>query len=163
MTGSEKLSTIKVRDIPPKSLNANYDETVNLKEATEKLLANPKLWFISIKTGDQWHIINNEAIFLYIKNKLDKVSSENANMIYSEINNQVMNTTLKDAIPEIITHEETKKFINNFIIVNLDDPADMVNKEMDNRGVFLAVIKDESGNLSQYFTTGDIRKALLLI
>lgn len=165
MTGAEKLSTIKVRDIPPKILNANYEETLTLKETSDKLLTNPNMWFISIKTSDQWHIINNDAIFLYIKNKLDEISKlpHNLTKSYNDLNNEVMDIKLKDAVPEIVKQGDTNKFVNNFIIAKLDDPADKVNEEMDNRGVFLAIIKDESGNLIQYFTTSDIRKALLLL
>ena len=163
MTGAEKLGTIKVRDIPPKPLNANYDETLTLKDATDKLASNPSMWFISVNTNDKWHIINNEALFIYIKNKMDELSKDTANQqkSYADLNDMVLKTTLKDAIPEIEKQEPTNKFVNRFIEVKLDDSADKVNKEMDLKGVFLAIIKDDGGRFVQYFTTSDIRKTLV--
>lgn len=163
ITGAEKLANIKVKDIPPKLLNANYDEGVTLKDAMQKLTANPAMWFISVKTGDKWYIVNNEALFIYIKSKLDEVSHDAANVqkTYKEINDIVVNMTLKDAIPGMLQSAEVAKFINQFIFVKMDDNASYVNQEMDARGVFLAILTDDNGNFAQYFTTSDIRKALV--
>lgn len=163
MTGAEKLSALRVRDISPKPLDANYAETVTLKEATEKVAANPGMWFISVKVGNEWHILNSEALLIYIKKTLDEMAANTANSgkTYKELNDSVLSKTLKDVVPEMLTLDVTKSFVNQFLLVSLDDNAAAINREMDAKGVFLAIIKDKAGDFVQYFTTSDIRKALV--
>jgi hypothetical protein len=74
-----------------------------------------------------------------------------------------MKMPLKDVIPELQTDDVTAKFINKFIVVNLDDSAAKVNIGMDDKGLFLGIITDAAGGFVQYFTTSDIRKALVAV
>jgi hypothetical protein len=162
-TGQEKLAAIKVRDIGPKPLNANYDENSTLKVMNDKLAANPAMWFVSVKVDDTWRIVNNQGLFMYIKTALDTASKDqaNANKTYAELDELVLKMTLKDAVKQMLQSELLKKFVDQRIIVKLDDNAAEVNQQMDAEGKFIAIITDEHGNFVQYFTTSDIRKALI--
>lgn len=163
MTGNAKLNLIKVRDIPPKPLDSNFSENVILSDLKDKLNANPNLWFISSNISGKWYILSKESIFQYIQKKLDELSIAAPAKVYSDINSDLMKKTLREVVPDIASDPKFSHFVNQYIESNLEDNAANINKEMDIKGVFLGIVKDEKGELVQYFTTSDIRKALLKI
>jgi len=163
MTGSARLNLIKVRDIPPKPLDSNFSEDATLKEIDEKFDAKPSMWFISTNALGKWYIISKELIGQYIQDASSELATKEPTKIYSEINTEIMKKTLKDVIPEIEKNTKYSHFINQYVDTKLEDNASNVNEDMDSKCVFLGIIKDDNGNLVQYFTTSDIRKALLKI
>ena len=163
MTGQEKLKNITVKDIPPKVLDIIIQETTPFKDVMDKFTADPKMWFIPIKLGDKWLVVIDEALHLYLISKVDEKYKTDTTQNYINLRNTVLNMPMKDVAEDLKNFNVLTNLINRFLPVTMSSNVAEVNDKMEKLNVFLALVADEKGNYTHYFTTSDIRKALLKV
>ena len=163
MTGLDKLKAITVRDIPPKPLDVILDDTAVFKDVMTAFEKDPKRWFVPFQSGDKFYILKKDSLFVYLQKQMDEKEISSPPQSYADIKNVVLSKTVKDVVQDMEADENLKKLLNPFIPVIMDANVASVNEQMQNDEVFLAIVKDLSGKHRHFFTTNDIRKAMLKI
>ena len=131
-------------------------------EVLAKLREQPKRWFVPLQTEEKWVVLNEEVLCLYLNRKLEALSKANhaetyANLLISTIESKRM----EQVSEEIQNDENLNKLANQFLPVKQNESAADVNNKMEELKVYLALVMDDYGKYTHYFTTKNIRKVLL--
>jgi hypothetical protein len=158
-SAKERLRRTPIREMPLKPLDWRVKTSDLVKDVMDKLKENPKLWFIPIvgKDGKVETIINEEAIWRFVME--DKETPKADEPSAAVVDN--VDKTVNDVLVYIRSKDELKRFEDIYLRVTLDGSAGDAYEQMQSKGAPLAAVADETGNLTHYFTTGDVRRVLL--
>ncbi len=158
----ERLRRTPVREMPLKPLDWVVKTDKTLKDIVDKLKAKPGYWFITIVNkadGTLKTVIEEEAVWRFLNMEIleDEEKRKQAEDVYKGVMGMKVNEVLK----LIEKTEALKKFKDCYVPVTLDKSAGDVHELMQNKGVFLAVVLDDTGKPTHFFTTSDVRQVLL--
>ena len=153
-SAKERLRRTPIREMPLKPLDWRVTADEDLGPVVEKLKKEPTYWFVPIlkKDGTLETVINEEAVWRF----MDSEYAKDPPTPYAKI--------LKKKVSDMrkyIKNEKLERFEGIYIPVTLDKSAGDVHELMQNKGVFLAIVLDETGKPTHFFTTADVRKVLL--
>lgn len=155
----ERLRQTPVREIPPRILDWIVKTSDGLEDVTAKLEAKPEYWFVTVVKDDGTleTVIEEEALWRFVKAQI--TSAENRVKKAEEAYDAVMSKTVQDVLDE----DELQRFKDCYVPATLDRSAGDIYDSMQDQGLLLAVISDESGKPTHFFTTADVRKVLLRV
>lgn len=157
-SAKERLRRTPIREMPLKPLDWRVKTSDLVKDVMDKLKKNPKLWFIPIvgEDGKVETIINEEAVWRFVMGDEKTPAAEGPRA-------EDVEKTIKDVLDYIRNNEELKRFEDIYVRVTLDRSAGDAYEQMQSKDVPLAAVADETGKLTHYFTTGDVRRVLLQV
>ena len=160
-SAKERLRRTPIREMPLKPLDWRVKTSDLVKDVMDKLKENPKLWFIPIvgEDGKVETIINEEAIWRFVME--DKGTPKADEPSAAVVDN--VDKTVNDVLVYIRSKDELKRFEDIYVRVTLDGSAGDAYEQMQSKDVPLAAVADETGKLTHYFTTGDVRRVLLQV
>lgn len=154
----ERLRKTLVREMPLKSLDWFVKTSDQVKDIADKLKGDTQRWFIPIvdDRGKLITLIHEEAIWRFLDTEIIANKAE----IAENAHNAAMEKPVKEVL-DYIDKEGLKRLKEICVQVSLDKTAGDAYEQMQSKGVYLAVVSDETGKPTHYFTTGDVRRVLL--
>ena len=144
----ERLRQTPVREIPPKVLDWKVKPDEKLQAVVTKLEEKPGYWFITLikDDGALETVIEADGVWRFTNAKTKEGKG------YDEI--------MDIAVETVLGTEEVKPFKDRYVSATLDKSAGDIYEQMQNKEVFVAIIVDEKGRPTHFFTTGDVRRVL---
>jgi len=152
ISGKDRLSRIKVKDVPNKKIDWTVKKDVELKTVRDMLRAKVDVWFIPIikDDGTLENIIHEEALWRFEDSQYQEGAKYDT--IWSKKVDDLLN---------YIKSEQLHQLEGIYAIVTPDTSAADAHDEMMKQGVYLAFVLDKAGKPVYYITTADIRIALI--
>jgi hypothetical protein len=166
-SAGERLRRTPVRDIPPRPLDWQPKKTTKLKDILERLRSRPEYWFIPIFNEDDSivTVLEEEVFWRYlydVKEKEEGLGQKTLDEVTEEL--------LARDLGTLISHAEADKrlkqeFHDIYVRCSMSQSAGDVYREMQlrERPVRLAIVLDDLGKPTHFFTTTEVRQLLLEI
>lgn len=145
----ERLRQTPVREIPPKILDWKVKKSDNLQPVVTKFEENPKYWFMTVVKADGAleTVLEADGLWRFINTKVKEGKT------YDEI--------MQMTVEAMLEPKQVEPFKDRHVTATLDKSAGNVYEQMQNKEVFVAIIVDEGGKPTHFFTTGDVRNVVL--
>lgn len=155
----ERLRQVLLKELPPRPITWKVKVSDPLQTVYDKLVKDVGWWFVVIAKDDETleTVIDEEAMWRYI-DSLATAGKKPAEVL-AEANSTVK--VLLDFLKDPTNETLAKKTRDIYIPVTGDSTLGAVNDLMMSRGVYLAIITDESKRPVSYVSTDDIRKEFL--
>jgi hypothetical protein len=155
----EKLRQILLKELPPRPITWKVKMSDPLLTVYDKLVKDVAWWFIVVTKEDETleTVIEEEAVWRYIDSLA--VAGKNPAEVMKDGNTTVK--ALLDFLGEAANKKLAGKTKGIYIPVTSDTTLGAVNDQMMGKGVYLAIITDESKRPVSYVSTDDIRKEFL--
>ncbi len=161
---TERLTQLKIKDMPPKDLTWRPTRSKPLQAIFDKLDQNPDYWFIPIfDEADKLKTVKSEDTFWnYYRMKMDEKPKAEIEKTVENIKKMSIGDFLDD-IEKPSFAEKFKRFTDPHVLLKLTDSIHYANKQLDEKGVYLAIINDEEGNARYYATASEFRRYMASI
>jgi len=165
-SAKERLRKTLVRDIPPKPLDWRPRPDTPLGKIRERLEKYPGYWFIPVfdKDAKLETVLEEEAFWRYIYDMSEHETKKPDAKTFGGAIDELMARPLSELIEHIeASHELKKEFHDIFVRCNLEQSAGDVYSKMNlsHRDIRLAIVFDETGKPTHFFTTTEVRRLLL--
>ncbi|HUW97016.1 MAG TPA: hypothetical protein VMW58_14630 [Anaerolineae bacterium] len=156
-SAKDRLRQTPVRDIPPRLLGWTVKKQDDLKSIMAALDTHPEYWFITVVKGDGSlaTVLEEEAFWRFVNARLtsEEFKEKKAEVAYEAI----LGLTVQDVLGET----GLRRFWDCYVPARLDSSAGDVYASMQDEGLVLAVVSDDGGKPTHFFTTADVRRVLL--
>jgi hypothetical protein len=156
-SAKERLRQTFVRDIPPRPLGWTVKKGDDVRSVVTALQAHPEYWFITVVRGDGGlaTVIEEEALWWFVNEQI--ISEENkdkkAELAYDEV--------MKMTVQKVLEAKGPSRYRDRHVLARLDSSVGDVYASMQEKGLNLAMVSDEEGRPTHFFTTADVRRVLL--
>ena len=156
-SAKERLRQALVRDIPPRPLGWTVKKGDDVRSVVTALQAHPEYWFITVVRDDGGlaTVIEEEALWWFVNEQI--ISEENKDKKAEAAYDAVMKTTVQ----MVLEAKGPSRHRDRHVVARLDSSVGDVYASMQEKGLNLAVVLDEAGKPTHFFTTADIRRVLL--
>ena len=160
---ADRLRRTTVREIPPRLIEWLVSVADTMSAVTEQLREKPSYWFIPIvdDKGLLETVIEEEAVWRL--RDLEMSKPESLGKTVQELNEAFNSISVGVALEQMRETSGLQRFKDTHVVATLDKSAADVYAAMQNQGVNLAVILDDDGKPTHFFTTGDVRELLMRV
>jgi len=153
----EQLYETLVREIPPKILDWRVKVSDSLQPVVEKLEQNPTYWFITVvkEDGTLETVLEAHGLWRFINKQLRPEEGEDKSLKEARVE------VLNEKVSEVLNAPEVDAFKDRHVTAKLDESAGKVHEQMAKERVTVALIVDEKGKPTHFFTTADVKNLLL--
>jgi hypothetical protein len=158
----ERLRSVLVREVPPRPILWSAKRGDKISVIMDKLKKETAYWFIPILKDDGKidTVIEEEAVWRYLEDKMVEEEKSNPNAKLSDITEKIKSADLGELLSYIEADENLRKFKDQYISLELDQNMYNAYEQMDQKGIKLAIVSDADGKAKYFITTGDIRKVM---
>jgi hypothetical protein len=158
----EKLRQISLKELPPRPITWKVTTSDPVLTIYEKLKKDISWWFIVITRDDETleTVIEEEAVWRYIDSLA--AQGKKPEEVLKEKDQDTYVITVAKLLDFIETDTKLKKKVRDiYLKATNDNTLGAVNDQMMEKGLFLAIITNESDKPVSYVSSDDIRKAFL--
>ena len=159
----ERLRRVPVREVPPRIVKWLVTTEDTMGVITDKLKAKPSYWFVPIVDDKEVleTVIEEEAVWRLLDLEMHK--QENLGKTVEQIDEAFRAIKVGAGLALIREIEGLERFTESHVVATLEKSAAEVYEAMQSKGVKLAIVVDEQGKPTHFFTTGDVREVLMQV
>jgi hypothetical protein len=153
----ERLWQTIVRDIPPRTIAWRVTNGDSLENVLTSLEAHPEYLFVTVvkSDGSLSAVVEPVAFWRFVCAQFRDAEDrdEKVGVIYSEV--------MKMTVAQVLEKEELKRYRDRYVPARLENTVGDVSASMRDKGVVLAVVSDDAGKPTHYFTNTDVWRVML--